>query len=252
MAAYVTAILSATYEVNVWISAIIAVIVIGVVSFLLALVVFRTYGHFFAILTLVMSLVLYDLYCNLTITNGTIGISGVPSLFPVSWPALTFYYFVLFIMLVSIAFVIWLRKTRLGYSMKGIGANEKLAASVGISHYSYKTAALVISSLFAAVAGVLYAYFMTYVSPAPFGITASLSMLIAVVIGGTGTVLGPILGSILLVFLPAYLQSFQDYQLTIYGLACILIIRFMPRGLVSIGDYLKPRKTNVKMKQKTM
>jgi branched-chain amino acid transport system permease protein len=241
--AYITAICSTTYQMNVWVSALVAMVGICLVAFIMALIIFRTNGHFFAILTLSMSLILDELFNNLEITGGNQGISNVPNLFPNSWPAVSYYYFVLVIMLIASGFVFWLRKSRLGFGLRGIGSNERLAASVGVSLYQYKTAAFVLSALFAGAGGVLYAYFTNFVSPAPFNAAASLACLLAVVIGGPGTVWGPILGSMLLVFLPAWLQNFQDYQLTIYGIAVILIIRFMPRGLIGLGRYLKRDKS---------
>ncbi|MCR4419723.1 MAG: branched-chain amino acid ABC transporter permease [Clostridia bacterium] len=238
-AAYITAILTTAYGTSPWVAALVAVCAVTVLSLLLGLVVFRTYGQFFAILTLVMGLALYELFKNLEITGRDVGIAGVPSLLPASWPAVSYYYLVLLIMLGAVAFALWLRKTRLGYALRGIGANEKLAASVGISLYKYKIAALVLASVYSGIGGVLYAYYMNFVSPEPFSVTASLYMLLAVVIGGTGTIAGPIVGSFLLVFLPAWMQELEAYQLTIYGLVVILMIRFMPRGLVSIGSYVK-------------
>ncbi|WP_054799387.1 branched-chain amino acid ABC transporter permease [Paenibacillus sp. EPM92] len=240
--AYITAICATTFGMNVWSAALIAIAGNGLIALTLALIVFRTSGHFFAILTLSMSLILDELFHNLAITGGNLGISGVPGLFPSSWPRETYYYFVLAVMLLAIAFVAWLRKSRLGYGLRGIGSNDRLAASVGVPLYVYKTASFVLSALFAGVGGVLYVYFTGFVSPAPFNVAASMACLLAVVIGGSGTLLGPVLGSILLVFLPAWLQNFQDYQLTIYGLAVILIIRFMPKGLVGLGRYFKRNK----------
>ncbi|MGI9953463.1 branched-chain amino acid ABC transporter permease [Moorellaceae bacterium AZ2] len=238
-AAYITAILTTAYGVNPWVAGLVAIGAVTLISWLLGLVVFRTYGHFFAILTLAMALAIHELFKNLEITGRDVGIAGVPGLLPPSWPAVSYYYFVLILMLIAVGFAVWLRKTRLGYALRGIGSNEKLAASVGISLYKYKTVALVLASVYSGIAGVLYAYYMRFVSPEPFNVTASLSMLMAVVIGGAGTIVGPVLGSFLLVFLPAWLQKFEAYQLTIYGLVVILVIRFMPRGLAGIGDYLK-------------
>ncbi|MBX5437861.1 MAG: branched-chain amino acid ABC transporter permease [Alicyclobacillaceae bacterium] len=238
LAAYVTAICTTAYHWNVWLAAVFAVLVNGVAASLMALIVFRTDGAYFAILTLCVTLIAEELFTNLGITGGSEGIPNIPSLFPATWPSQTFYYFSFLLMMATIGVYCWLRTSRLGYALRGIGANERLAASVGVHLYKYKTIAFVLAGMFAGVSGVLYACYENFVSPLPFGASASMSSLLAVVIGGTGTVWGPILGSVLLVYLPQWLQSFQQYQLTVYGILVILIIHLMPRGLVGVGQSL--------------
>lgn len=239
IAAYVTAICTTTYHINVWVAALLAVLFNCVAGLAMALVVFRTIGAFFAILTLCVNLIVGELFTNLPITGGSEGIANVPYLFPPTWPTQIFYYFALLIVLLTIGVFYWLRTSRLGFGLRGIGANERLASSVGVPLFKYKVIAFVLAALFAGVSGVLYTYFENFVSPTTFDASASMASLLAVVIGGAGTVWGPILGSVLLVFLPAWLQSFQQYQLTIYGVLVIVIIQFMPEGLVGFSKYFR-------------
>jgi branched-chain amino acid transport system permease protein len=103
---------------------------------------------------------------------------------------------------------------------------------MGVNVSFLKVQIFTLSALISAVAGSLYAHTMTFISPASFGFNFSVELVTMVIIGGLGSIYGSLLGAALLTLLPEFLRTFQDYDITIYGLLLILMTMYMPGGLV--------------------
>jgi branched-chain amino acid transport system permease protein len=99
-----------------------------------------------------------------------------------------------------------------------------------------KLVVFVISAVLAGLAGVFYAFLLHYISPEPFGLNFSILLVTMVIVGGMGSLWGPVLGAALLGILPEVLRAFKDFDILVYGLLLVLIIIFMPRGIVSLGE----------------
>ncbi|MDD2220260.1 MAG: branched-chain amino acid ABC transporter permease, partial [Desulfoplanes sp.] len=125
-----------------------------------------------------------------------------------------------------------LNKGQFGRNLTAIRESEKTAMTMGISPLPIKVLCFGISAFFAGVAGCLYAHFITFIQPGVFGLSTSILLLCMVVLGGMGTVLGPVVGAILLFLLPEFLQALADYQELVYGLLLILTLIFRPQGIV--------------------
>jgi len=119
-----------------------------------------------------------------------------------------------------------------GRNLTAIREGEQTAMTMGISPLPIKVICFGVSAYFAAVAGSLYAHFITFIQPGVFGLSTSILLLCMVVLGGMGTVFGPVVGAIILFLLPEFLQAFADYQELIYGLLLILTLIFRPQGIV--------------------
>jgi branched-chain amino acid transport system permease protein len=125
-------------------------------------------------------------------------------------------------------------RSRVGIALRAIHGSEDAARALGIDVTHYKVLALVISAVYAAVAGSLYAHFVTFISPEVFGMYMVILLFTMLFVGGIGTLSGPVIGAVLIGSLPQLLAGFKDYRELIYGVLLLLILLFAPRGLVAL------------------
>jgi len=122
--------------------------------------------------------------------------------------------------------------------MMAIRQNEDLAESMGVVTSRYKLCAFVLSAMLAGLAGTLYAHYIGFLNPEPFGVDSSLNVILAVILGGSGTLLGPIVGAVSVTFLPEILRFADSYRLITYGLILVVATIFLPKGLVPLAGSL--------------
>jgi branched-chain amino acid transport system permease protein len=249
--AYTSAILSTTAGFSFWTAFPIAAIIAGIFGFIIGLPVLRFKTHFFAIVTLAFGEIIRLTIYNLRdLTGGPNGIYNIP--FPTNFFGLDFalrehfYYLILASALIVIALVRFLINTRTGRAMIAIRENENFALFVGINTWRVKIFAFTISAAIAGFAGSLYAHYNSYISPYSFTISESVSVLLMVIIGGMGTIIGPILGTTFLTFLPELLRSVSDYRMVIYGGLLVLTIMFMRDGILGVIKNIKFKKNSDK------
>jgi branched-chain amino acid transport system permease protein len=167
------------------------------------------------------------------LTGGPNGLSvDRPSFFEMKLAGRHFYY----VVIACTALVVWLSyllvKGRLDRAMLIIKEDEDVAKSLGINVILIKVAIFSASGALAGLAGALYAAQNGYVTPSLFDIQLSLAAVIAVVLGGAGTPFGPIVGAALLTILPEFLHGFEEYSAIVYGTILLMVLRFMPRGIL--------------------
>ena len=124
--------------------------------------------------------------------------------------------------------------SRVGRVLVAIRQNEALIEAAGVQSWRYKLMAFVVSASLAGLAGALYAHFISFLNPDAFGVDHSLNAILAVILGGSGTLAGPAVGAFAVVFLPEYLRVAETYRLVIYGFILVAATIFMPRGLVPL------------------
>lgn len=220
-----------------WLAFAAALTVPSFLGWLVGLVSFRTKGHFFAIYTMCVGFIIYlviDKWDSLT--GGVRGLIGIPHPAPVG--PLTFdtlvsqYYLVLFFLAVTIFVAKRLLHSLLGRTFLAIRNSEELARAIGISTRKNLLLSFVISCFFAGLAGALYASFIRFIGPDIASITLCFEMLMYLIIGGIGTLAGPLVGTILVVWLTQSLQFLQEYRMVVFGPALVLLVIFYPRGIV--------------------
>ena len=179
------------------------------------------------------------------LTGGTFGINGIgrPTLFGLSLDRnLPYYYFVLAVALV-LAFVLWrLLASPWGKAFTALRDNPIRAESLGIHIRAYTLLSFAIGAAYAGVAGALLASLVQFVEPVPFSVGASIMMYLMVVVGGPGYFLGPLLGSAVGVLLPEWLRLAQGWYLFVFGIAVVLLMLWLPDGLLSLPDRLIARR----------
>ena len=242
LGAYCSALLVTKLEWNFWATIPPAMAVAALFGALLGLLTLRLSGHYFAVSTLsfgiVVSLVLekWD-----DLTDGPRGISSIPAPTPINlfgWLQLDFesnaakYYLALAALALCLLFVWRLVRSPVGRALEAIRQNELLAACLGVDVVFYKLLAFSLSAGMAGLAGVLYSVYITYISPVDAGLWNGFYAVMYIVIGGMGTLLGPLIGTVFLVTLPELLRVFQDYRLLLLGILLILTMTFLPQGIV--------------------
>jgi branched-chain amino acid transport system permease protein len=179
------------------------------------------------------------------LTGGTFGINDIarPSLFGFSLNGnLAYYYFVLGVALVMGALLYGLLRSPWGKAFTALRDNPIRAESLGIHVQNYTLLAFAIGAVYAGVAGALFASLVQFIEPAPFTVGASIMMYLMVVLGGPGYFFGPVLGAAVGVLLPEWLRFAQAWYLFVFGSAVIVLMLWLPDGLLSIPDRLRARR----------
>lgn len=179
------------------------------------------------------------------LTGGTFGINDVgrPGLFGLSLDGnLAYYYFILAVAL-GLAGLLWgLLRSPWGKAFTALRDNPIRAESLGINVQAYTLLAFAIGAAYAGIAGALFASLVQFVEPTPFSLSVSFMMYLMVVVGGPGYFFGPMLGAVVGVVLPEWLRFAQGWYLVAFGIAVVLLMRWLPDGLLSIPDRLQARR----------
>ena len=242
--AYLSAILSVRYGWPVWGTIALAPLVTGVFALVVGYPSLRVKGHYFAIVTLAYNMVIFVVFMNFTsLTSGESGIPKIPRpesfVLPVFGEVafssrLGYYYLALAWTALAMVAVTLIVRSRVGRVLVAIRQNEPLAEALGIACWRYKLFAFVGSALLAGLSGALFAHYMGFINPTPFAADTSLNAILAVILGGSGTLAGPVVGAAIVTFLPEYLRIAETYRMIVYGLILVLATIFMPRGIVPI------------------
>ena len=234
--AYTTAILTKRFDVAVELSIPIAVLVTMVGSLIVLLPALRIRGSYFALVTLAFMELLYQLVQVIRpdLTGGTRGMSGLPTL---TRGAANGYYMSLSLML-ALALSTWLlMRTRLGTALSAIGMNEDAVEGSGLSVTKLKLVAFLISAFIAGLAGAVYIHYLGSIAPrALFDINFVFTIIVAALIGGAGTTIGPIAGAFFLTFLLEYLRPYlpgAERYMVYCGLALVIYI-YQPYGIIAL------------------
>jgi branched-chain amino acid transport system permease protein len=226
-----------------------AAVVAVATAVLLGMLLLRLKGHYFALGTLGAAEAMKYVVENLTgLTGGGRGIT-IPPLRGSPAVLNTFFYFLMFALLAVILLVVWrISVNRMGYAFKAIRADEEAAGVMGIHTTRYKVTAWSLSAVFTGITGAVYAYWFTYIDPPTvFDVMWVVKMFVIILIGGAGTVFGPVIGAFILETISELVWSrFINLHLGILGTIIILVVLFMPRGIVSLvtqgRSFLEPMK----------
>jgi branched-chain amino acid transport system permease protein len=239
--AYVSALAAVELALPFWIALLLSVSATGLLGLFIAYPTLRVRGVYFAITTLSVGEILHLIFDNwVRVTGGPMGYTGIPAPSPLSFLGVSlnfegktgFYYLSLAFILLILYVNRQLFHSRLGRAMLSVKENPDLAQSVGISIARIKIISFVISALLLGVCGSLYAHYFRVLSPITFSLHETFRYLSMLIVGGMGTVSGPLVGALVMTILPEFLRSIEDYQWVTYGLALMLCIIFLPEGIV--------------------
>jgi branched-chain amino acid transport system permease protein len=237
--AYVSTILMKTYGWNFWLAALAAVLGAGVVGLALAAFAVRLRGHYLAIASLGFAVITYQVLVNWE--SMTEGVRGIYGILPPVGSTLGLFYLVAGIAVVVYLLLDNLVRSPIGETLRAIREDEVSAASLGVNGAVWKAFAFGLGAAIAGLAGCFYPGFVGTLVPDAFNIVESFTMMAMVIVGGMGTMIGPVIGAIVLTLLPEVLRGFGELRLLVYGLALTLVVLFMPGGMVQAWQALRAR-----------
>ncbi|GGK25445.1 branched-chain amino acid ABC transporter permease [Deinococcus malanensis] len=249
--AYTVGILTLKAGWNFWLAWPVAVVLCAVLGWLLGLVAFRTKGDAFSILTLAVGVIIM-LVINKwdSLTGGNEGLNGINP--PPGLEGLAqslglklsggFYYMALVALALTVLLVARTRASVFGRSLIAIRGGEDLARSAGINVFQHKLRAMMLSTAIAGFAGGLYAVYIGFLGAASTGPVVTFTVLLYLLVGGLGTLAGPLVGPALIYTLTQNLKGLQDYQYLVFGPLLVLLVMFAPHGLAGAWERLVARR----------
>jgi branched-chain amino acid transport system permease protein len=243
--AYTSALLNLKLGIPFWEGMILGGGMASLIGFFLGYVTLRVRGHCFVLITIAFAEIFKLIHFNwVDLTHGQMGLSDIappairiPGLMDLVFSTKSQYYY---LALVLVAITIYINSrlvhSRLGRAFIGIRENEMLAESVGINAFKYSMVAFVVGAFFAGIAGSYYAHYITFISPDLFSFSVTTTMIVMLVMGGKGTVVGPIVGAVIFTVLPEYLRIAEKLRLPIFGLVLLIGIMYMPQGLIKVWE----------------
>lgn len=244
--AYATALLITSYGINFFLALIIGVIVTAFVALSIGLVLSKFRGDYYALGSLGFNVIVFAVLLNWqSLTNGPLGIPGItrPTLLGFSFSENLFFFLLSFLFLCSLCVLShFIVHSSFGRVLKAIREDEEALSVFGYHTLFFKLAIFVFSAAMAAVAGGLYATYITFIDPNTFAVFSSIFILSIIILGGLGSLRGAILGAFILTLLPEALRFVgfpteiaAQMRQVIYGLVLVILMLYRPQGL--IGEY---------------
>ena len=244
--AYTSTMLVMNVGLSFWLTIFLAGFVSAIFAFLLGLPVLRLTGPYFFLATFAFLEVVRMIFTHFYVPfGGPMGIYDIPPpnpIGPIDFSSIShFYYLILVVFIITLLILYSLENSRFGQSWHAIGQSYVLAESVGVNVMGYRVLAFVIACFFAGVAGACYAHYMTHMSPMEFGLTLSVDCIVWAVVGGMGSVFGPVVGAGILTLIPQVFKFTAEYEAGLSAVIFMIIILFLPGGLVSLPQVISRR-----------
>jgi len=239
--AYTVGILTVDHQWPFWWAFALSGVTAAVLGFFVGIVSLRLKGHFFSIFTMCVGYIMFLLIEKWeSLTHGPVGIIGIPA--PTGFAGIAFdtprtlYYLVFAFLVVGVWLMHRIVRSLLGRTFMAIRNSEELAESLGINLMRNKVLAFMLSVFYAGVAGGLYAGFVRFLGPDIAAVDHTFDMTMYMLVGGVGTLLGPLLGALSVPWLTQSLQFLQAYRFVVFGPILVLLVIFLPHGIV--GTYV--------------
>ena len=237
--AYAVALLATKAGVAFWLGLPAGILLCTVTGYAIGSLCLRSKGHYFAIFTLAVGLIIHLVIQKWeSLTHGHVGVIGIPGpgpLGPIAFDSTAARaYLALFFLALTVAGIGRLVRSPIGRTLMAVRESEPLAAAVGIDVMAAKRMAFTLSAALAGLAGGLFAGFIGFLGPESSNVEMTFNTLLYVMVGGLGSMSGPIAGTFIVYGLSQVLAVLQQFQMVIFGLALVLLILFMPSGLAGV------------------
>ena len=242
--AYSSAIISATYGLSPWFGMIVGMIIAGIIAIIVGIPTFKLKGHYLALATLGFGIIVFTLFKEFReLTGGSNGFFGIPSinLFGFEFNSdLRYFYLVWVFVFIGIIFSRNIIHSRIGRALRSIEGSEIASDAVGVNIMKYKLQVFVLSAMFASLAGSLLAHYVSFINPDLFGAMTSIYFLIMVIIGGSKSIWGSVIGAATYVLLGELLKHFMpillpnkggEFEIVFFGILLVVTLIYMPNGL---------------------
>ena len=229
---YVLALTSLRFGLSPWVGLAISPFVNFGLGYLIGIPFLKVRAMYFAIGTLTLGLISFQLFQNLyDITGGAVGLTQIPSLFPGNSGVL-YFYFEIFIILGLVFGIRRLVDSYWGKILVAIRDDEDLAGHLGLDVVKYKRLTFALTSAVTGLFGAIYVSYLGYVTAQYYTPVASFNMLVGAIVGGSGTVLGPLIGTLITVGLPEFLRPLMLWRPLFLGAVFIVVVLFFPQGII--------------------
>jgi branched-chain amino acid transport system permease protein len=245
LGAYTSAILTSNYDWPPLAALLAAAAGVGLLAFAVARPIMRLRGHYLAMGTLGLGVII-----SIVLTQEA-DLTGGPDGMPVygfsvlGWEPsseLTWYWIVGGLLLLATWLALNIIESPVGRALRAVHGSETAAQTMGIDVVRHKVMIFVVSAVFASVAGSLFAHYLAFLTPVEAGFVHSIKLVTMVVLGGMASVFGAIVGAAILTALPHFLTWFEDYEMLIFGAILMVVMIFMPKGLVpAIQAWIRSR-----------
>jgi len=241
--AYTSALLTLKAGFSFWVALPSAMIVAGFIGAGVGIIALRIKGDFLAVTTIGINFVIVTVFEYSDFFGGAYGIMGIkyPMFFGLKISKIYYLMLVSFFVIATALFCFLISKSWIGLALEAIREDEDAAEASGLSCAKFKIIAFAIGCAFAGLAGVLYAHFMRFITPNDFTFPVSITIVAMMVVGGIGTIRGPILGALLIATLPELLRPLANYRLLFYGALIVFMTRFQPQGLFGENAFIIKR-----------
>ena len=226
-----------------WLASPVAIAICFALGLVIGFPALRVQLHYLGFATLGFNLLLVLFFRNEEwLTGGTFGIQNIkrPEFLGLSLDGnAAFYFLVLMVTIIVGVLLAMLIRSPWGRAFAALRDNPIRAESTGVNITAYTLMSFAIGAAYAGVAGALFAPLVNFIEPAPFGISNSLLFLMMVVVGGSGRFYGPVLGAAIALLLPEYLRFLKDWYLAVFGFTAVIMMIWLPGGLLSMGEAWK-------------
>ena len=251
--AYTAGILATRYGASFWLTLPLAGVVAGIFGVAIALPTLRLKGIFLALITIGFQEIVFLVILNWTsLTRGPMGIPGIlpPAIGGYSFSHNREYYFLILLLNILVLFLITrVVDSRVGRAFIAIREDEVAAQSVGIPVFPMKVLAFVIATVLAGMAGAFFAHHARFISADSFRLDETFVILTMLIVGGMGTLVGPIIGAVFLVILPEVSRFLVQYREIVYGAILVAVIVFRPEGIAGVPGIIHASAARVKADQ---
>lgn len=259
--AYVSGVLTVKYNVSPWIAMGIGMVATFIIAYLIGMQVLKLKGHILALATISINIIVYILLVGLSdYTGGAAGLVGIPNLSLLGLDLgnqVYFYFFVWIIVFIVILISTNIIRSSIGRILRSIHDSEIGTETLGVNVAKYKVAIFALSAVFASLAGSLYAHYINFIAPPTFYISFSILLVVMVMVGGVHSIWGAIIGTAAIMFLNeairfvghTYFHINGEVEIVVYGLIIVLVMIFIPKGLIGILDFRRIWSTRNSMKK---
>lgn len=253
LGSYTSALVSTRLGVNPWLALVVAIVVGVIIGYALGYPSLRVKGVYLSITTIAFCEIVRLLLINLEKwTGGVQGVRNIPpyQLFGITFNTpQTFFYLILFVFLVLILVARFIIRSKYGRAFIAVRDNADALETCGIDIASIKVKSFLLASVYATVAGAMYAHFVNYINPTTYTTDLSINFVVMLMIGGMGSIWGVIIGAVIVTLLPELLRFVGNYYQLVYAIIMMSFIIFVPGGIVSLGKKLWHKKQKVQVKQ---
>lgn len=240
MGAYAAAVYFLRVDQSFWTGLAVGVGAAALLALVFGLLVLRTTAVYFLMITLALAQVLWGIaYSWRSVTNGDDGLRGIKraaiELGPLRFADTGDYFlFVLLVFVLAAALMLVIMRSPFGYALRGIRESAERMDALGYHVWRYKLLAFVVAGAFGGLAGVLFVFNKNYVSPEALSVVVSAEVMLMVILGGAGTLFGPIIGAFVIVFLSYWVSGFTERWNLVLGIIYVLVVVFAPNGITGL------------------